>query len=271
MHACMNACTQYTACGAHRCAHSAAAGRAGGRRCTGQSTRPSSTVTRVPAGNVSPVCGETISIRQSSSAASCAPPHATRKSATYARAPRPSMTATAMDGVDARKFLGVMNGGRMMRSLPMAAAAGLLLQAAAATAFTAPAAWTPLLRSRPGLCSRSQAAGVAGLTAQIKFADAVEEVLVRKWEKKKVSRVVKSWRRMDEDYIHKEFWKEHDTWQVSCVFVLMYWYPWCLLRCSTSYCIVVTHAHAHTNSRVRADSHSHAPACLLLQRVKLVR
>jgi len=54
-----------------------------------------------------------------------------------------------------------------------------------------------------------------GLRAQIKFADAVEEVLVRKWDKKKVERVVKSWRRMDEDYIHKEFMDEHDTWQVG--------------------------------------------------------
>ena len=58
-------------------------------------------------------------------------------------------------------------------------------------------------------------AATLGLRAQIKFADAVEEVLVRKWEKKKVRRVVKSWRRMDEDYIHKEFKDEHDTWQVA--------------------------------------------------------
>ena len=58
------------------------------------------------------------------------------------------------------------------------------------------------------------ASGAAGLAAQIKFADAVEEILVRKWDKKAVSRVVKSWRRMDEDYIHKQFWDEHDTWQV---------------------------------------------------------
>ena len=36
---------------------------------------------------------------------------------------------------------------------------------------------------------------------------------MRKWDKKDVARVVKSWRRMDEDYIHREFKKEHDTYQ----------------------------------------------------------
>jgi len=55
------------------------------------------------------------------------------------------------------------------------------------------------------------------VSAQIKFADAVEHVLIRKWDKKKVARVVKSWRRMDEEYIHKEFKEEHDTWQVDCM------------------------------------------------------
>ena len=68
----------------------------------------------------------------------------------------------------------------------------------------------------PALSHRGRARAAAlGLRAQIMFADAVEEVLVRKWDKKKVTRVVKSWRRMDEDYIHKEFKDEHDTFQVS--------------------------------------------------------
>ena len=61
---------------------------------------------------------------------------------------------------------------------------------------------------------RAGVGAALGARAQIKFADAVEEVLVRKWDKKKVTRVVKSWRRMDEEYIHKEFKDEHETWQV---------------------------------------------------------
>lgn len=100
-----------------------------------------------------------------------------------------------------------------------------MLQATAATAFFSVPTWhsggiaLQGILPRPRLSRRPQASGVVGLSAQIKFADAVEEVLVRKWDKKKVSRVVKSWRRMDEDYIHKEFWKEHDTWQECNSFV----------------------------------------------------
>jgi len=115
----------------------------------------------------------------------------------------------------------------MTPSLLLVAATGLLLQATAAAAFAGPSGWLHTqthpgaLQPRgraPGLYRRAHA-GASGLCAQIKFADAVEEVLVRKWEKKQVSRVVKSWRRMDEDYIHKEFKKEHDTWQECNSFV----------------------------------------------------
>jgi hypothetical protein len=113
------------------------------------------------------------------------------------------------------------------------AAAGLLLQTlASATAFVIPLGPAPAgpvsglalrgngllgLRVGPAACPRrllAAPAGTVSLAAQIKFADAVEEVLVRQWDRKAVSRVVKSWRRMDEDYIHKQFWDEHDTWQV---------------------------------------------------------
>jgi aspartyl/asparaginyl beta-hydroxylase (cupin superfamily) len=120
---------------------------------------------------------------------------------------------------------------------PLATAAGLLLQAAAAAAFSSPSlrlhtgAQAPFtsgqmpLRKAPvlhgqALCRpRRHAAGLSVLSAQIKFADAVEELLVRKWDKKKVARVVESWRRMDEDYIHKEFKSEHETWQECNSFV----------------------------------------------------
>ncbi len=104
---------------------------------------------------------------------------------------------------------------------------GLLLQAVEAAAFASSSGWmcphtsvcALTLRGRvPNLCSRprpQRESGITRVSAQIKFADAVEHVLIRKWDKKKVSRVVKSWRRMDEDYIHKEFKEEHDTWQVD--------------------------------------------------------
>jgi hypothetical protein len=119
-----------------------------------------------------------------------------------------------------------------------AAAGHMLLQtlfavcAASAAAFVVPLGPAPagpvsgltlrgngLLRLRVGPATSPRRllaapAGAVGLEAQIKFADAVEEVLVRQWDRKAVSRVVKSWRRMDEDYIHKQFWDEHDTWQV---------------------------------------------------------
>jgi hypothetical protein len=106
---------------------------------------------------------------------------------------------------------------------------GLLLQAVEAAAFAGSSGWmcphtsvcALTLRGRvPNLCSRprpQRESGITRVSAQIKFADAVEHVLIRKWDKKKVSRVVKSWRRMDEDYIHKEFKEEHDTWQVDCM------------------------------------------------------
>jgi hypothetical protein len=109
----------------------------------------------------------------------------------------------------------------------MRAVLGLfLLQTTLSAAFTNPMSWfsaqqqtgSLALRTRvPAVCRRSPCiGGSTRLSAQIKFADAVEEVLVRKWDKKNVGRVLQSWRRMDEDYIHKEFKKEHDTWQV-CV------------------------------------------------------
>jgi len=102
-----------------------------------------------------------------------------------------------------------------MQKLMVLAAVGVFQTAVA----FAPGGWLnkqPLCA--PKLC-RQTWSGTSGLCAQIKFADAVEEVLVRKWDKKQVSRVVKSWRRMDEDYIHKEFKKEHDTWQECNSFV----------------------------------------------------
>ncbi len=49
---------------------------------------------------------------------------------------------------------------------------------------------------RPGLCTvRRGQPGSLGLRAQIKFADAVEEILKRRFAKNKVPRVIKSWRR----------------------------------------------------------------------------
>ena len=51
------------------------------------------------------------------------------------------------------------------------------------------------------------------LQSQIQFADAVEEVLKLKFNPKSMSRVIKSWRRMDEEFLHKEFVEEVDTYQ----------------------------------------------------------
>mmetsp|Transcript_10147 Transcript_10147/g.25048 ORF Transcript_10147/g.25048 Transcript_10147/m.25048 type:complete len:460 (+) Transcript_10147:198-1577(+) len=56
--------------------------------------------------------------------------------------------------------------------------------------------------------------GARGLCAQIKFADAVEEVLKRKYVKKnRVPRVIKSWRRMDEDFLYRAEVPEYETVQ----------------------------------------------------------
>ena len=55
--------------------------------------------------------------------------------------------------------------------------------------------------------------GIQNTRCQIKFADAVGELLKRKFDGNKVGRVIDSWYRMDQDYIHRERIDEFDTWQ----------------------------------------------------------
>ena len=68
---------------------------------------------------------------------------------------------------------------------------------------------TPRLRA----ARRFTVPSIIQLQSQIQFADAVEEVLKLKFNPKSMSRVIKSWRRMDEEFLHKEFVEEVDTYQ----------------------------------------------------------
>jgi hypothetical protein len=61
--------------------------------------------------------------------------------------------------------------------------------------------------------SRKGDFGIASTRCQIKFADAVAELLKRRFNEDKVGRVIDSWYKMDEDYIHRERIEEFDTIQ----------------------------------------------------------
>jgi hypothetical protein len=69
------------------------------------------------------------------------------------------------------------------------------------------------INRRASVPPRHSTLGLQSARCQIKFADAVAELIDRQFDGKKVKRVIESWRKMDEDYVHRERVEEFDTWQ----------------------------------------------------------
>ena len=66
---------------------------------------------------------------------------------------------------------------------------------------------------------RRTGSAITELQSQVKFADAVAEVLKRKFDKSDMKRVLESWYKMEDEYVHRERVEEFDTWQEANSFI----------------------------------------------------